>query len=97
MSDADFWAKVRADRDAIHKSLEDRPGQVSAPALLWALRKGGNEATATMRSIHGIGLELRFAWNGDLRWSQVYRDPADLREHAEAKRTELVQRGWHRL
>jgi hypothetical protein len=41
-----------------------------------------------------VGLELRLSWNGDLRMSQVYREPTALKEHAETKRLELPQRSW---
>jgi hypothetical protein len=75
MTDADWWAKLRAERDATDAALHrpERVGQVSAPWTLWTLSKNGNEATATARSIHAVGLEPRFSWNGDLRVSQIYR------------------------
>ena len=97
MTNAEWWAKVRAARDATHAALQrpERFGQVSAPWTLWTLSKDGNEATATARAIHAVGLELRFSWNGELRVSQVYRDLEPLKEHAEAKRLELLERGWH--
>jgi hypothetical protein len=40
---------------------------------LWTLRKGDHTAEARVRAIDGIGLELRFEWNGDLRASQVFK------------------------
>jgi hypothetical protein len=60
MTDADWWAQVRTARDSAHAALQrpERVGQVSAPWTLWTLSKNGNEATATARAIHAVGLEL---------------------------------------
>ena len=51
------------------------PGFVSAPWHLGALLKEGHTASAEARAIHGIGLEIRFYWDGDFRASQLHRDP----------------------
>jgi hypothetical protein len=94
MTNADWWAKVRAQRDAANDALQrpERVGQISAPWTLWTLSKNGNEATATARAIHAVGLELRFSWNGDLRASQVYRDLEPLKEQSETVASPKVER-----
>jgi hypothetical protein len=47
-----------------------------------------------LRRIEGVGLELRFMWNGDLAHSQVYKDVQDLLRASGSKRQELEGRGW---
>jgi hypothetical protein len=61
---------------------------------LWTLRKGDHEARADVRAIDGIGLELRYVWNGELRVSEMFRDWATLEAAAAEKRRELEARGW---
>jgi hypothetical protein len=56
--------------------------------------KGGHVAEARVRPIDGIGVELRYEWDGDLRASQVFKMPEELNEAAEAKRRQLEARGW---
>lgn len=65
-----------------------------ATSLLWRLTKDGHVAEARLRPIDRIGLELRCEWNGELRWSQVFRSWAELEPVAETKRQELLARGW---
>lgn len=48
-----------------------------ADGNLWTL-KNGHKATARTRAVPGVGVELRFEWDGDLRQSQVYRDGAEV-------------------
>jgi hypothetical protein len=62
--------------------------------LLWSLAKGAQSASAHVRVIPGVGLELRFSWNGELAHSQVYRNADDLAGVAQAKREDLKARGW---
>ena len=45
--------------------------------------------------IDGIGVELRYEWNGDLRVSQVFKAWEALEAAATEKRQELEARGWH--
>jgi len=45
-------------------------------------------------TVAGIGCELRFEWNNELRQSQVYRDKEELHQAALTKREELIRRGW---
>lgn len=61
---------------------------------LWTLTKDGHGAQADVRTIEGIGFELRYIWDGDLRVSEVFRDWAALAEAAAVKRRELEARGW---
>ena len=45
--------------------------------------------------VDGIGLELRYEWNGDLRASQVFKTWEELEAlAAEEKRRELEAKGW---
>ena len=69
MPDPDFWAAVRQQRDAQQPpSARDRQ--------VWLLLKGEHRAECVVRQIPGLGLDLRYLHNGDLRKSQVYRDEA---------------------
>lgn len=61
---------------------------------IWTLTKGPNRARAITRAVPGLGRELRYDWNGDLRQSQVYRTAVDLFSVAFAKREELLAAGW---
>ena len=64
-------------------------------AKLWTLVKDGQQATATVRTVDDMGLELRYEWNGELRQSQVYRDKDALHADAIKKREDLIARaGW---
>jgi hypothetical protein len=62
---------------------------------LWRLVKGGHVAEALVRPIDGIGVELRYEWNGDLRVSQMFKSWEELEAAASEKRRELEARGWH--
>jgi len=66
----------------------------SAERSLWTLTKDGHTAEARARVIDGVGLELRFLWDGELRASDVKREPADVERVAAEKRAELEARGW---
>ena len=65
-----------------------------AEKTLWSLSKGSQSAQATSRRIEGVGLELRFMWNGELAHSQVYKDVQELMRASTSKREELEGRGW---
>jgi hypothetical protein len=67
---------------------------VIVDSVLWTLRKGDHTAEARVRPIEGVGVELRFLWNGDLRWSQLFKSWPELEATEKAKRTELEERGW---
>jgi hypothetical protein len=51
-------------------------------------------AEAKVRPIEGIGVELRYEWNGDLRVSQVFKTWEELEAAAADKHRELEARGW---
>ena len=68
---------------------------VTAAQPLWRLVKGGHVAEARVRPIEGIGLELRYEWNADLRSSQMFKTWEELEAAAQNKRRELEARGWH--
>jgi hypothetical protein len=88
VTDAEWWAQVRR--------LRDQGQQTAGPAqlALWRMTKGRHVAEAVIRRVPGIGLELRYALDGELRSSQVHRDTAALAADAEGKRVEMVARGW---
>jgi hypothetical protein len=87
VTDPDFGAKVRQQRDAQHPpSPRDR--------VLWCLMKGQQRAEAVVRLIDGLGTDLRYLWNGDLRASQVYRNDVTLHSEAAKMREGLIGRGW---
>ena len=46
------------------------------------------------REIAGVGLELRYLWDGELRQSRVYRNSEELAKAANDKRDELIANGW---
>ena len=71
-----------------------RTPTASRDETLWTLTKAGSRARAIARTVAGVGIELRFMWNSELRQSQVYRDPAEAAAASSAKRKELVGRGW---
>ena len=61
---------------------------------IWTLEKGGHRATASTRKVAGVGVELRFEWDGDVRQSHIYRDVIELAAAADIKRRALVEQGW---
>jgi hypothetical protein len=67
----------------------------SADTVLWALTKNAHRLEAVQRVVRGLGLALRFAIDGELCRSQIYRNGGDLREAAAAKRPEAEAKGWH--
>ena len=78
-----------------HKPAEPGGGSSAmTDATLWTLVKGPNGARAVSRSVPGVGVELRFAWNDDTRSTQAYRNTIELAAAANAKRAELVAAGW---
>ncbi len=69
-----------------------RPEPVTLGEPLWKLMKGDSHRGGA-RAIAGIGLELRFEWNGDLRASQAFKGWDELEQMASVKRAELEARG----
>lgn len=88
VTDAEWWAQVRQQRD--------QGQQTAGPAqlALWRMRKGRHIAEAVIRRVPGVGLELRYALDGELRTSRVHRETATLAADAEGKRSEMEARGW---
>jgi len=68
-------------------------GHIRAAAL--AAGEGWHVAEARVRPIEGIGVELRYQWNGELRVSQIFRSWEKLEVAATEKRQELEAKGWH--
>lgn len=62
--------------------------------LLWSLRKADQTAEAMVTTRAAATFEFRVRWNGKLISSQVYRNATELGSVAEAKRQELIARGW---
>jgi hypothetical protein len=61
---------------------------------LWALTKNGHSATAHVKAIDGVGLELRFLIDATLyRW-QIFRDWPPLEQAARENRGDFEARGW---
>ena len=44
--------------------------------------------------IDGLGTDLRYLDNGELRESRVYRDDAQLKATAAATRNDRLAKGW---
>ena len=55
----------------------------------------GPRCRSTRTAHRGIGVELRYEWNGDLRVSQMFRAWEALEAAATEKRQDLEARGWH--
>ena len=68
---------------------------VTSAQPLWRLVKDGHVAEARVRPIEGVGVELRYEWNGELRVSQMFKTWEELEAAATEKRKELEARGWH--
>jgi hypothetical protein len=83
---------------ALEQRLDERyRPNVATGGVLWRLEKGGNKAAAITRPIPGVGVELRYEWNGDLRQSHVNRNSVELAAAASEKREELLANGWRDL
>ena len=67
--------------------LSPEPPVTSAQPL-WHLMKDGHVAEARVQPIEGIGVELRYEWNGELRVSQMFKAWAALEAVATEKRQE---------
>ena len=67
MTNSDWWARAHTPPQPEAQRLE--PVTLAPP--LWTLTKNGHTATAHVRAIDGVGLELRFMIEGELRHSQI--------------------------
>lgn len=63
-------------------------------SLLWSLTKSGHRAEARVRTVDGVGVELRYEWNGELRESRVFRTREELAAAAGEKQKALREKGW---
>lgn len=68
-----------------------------AQATIWTLRRGDRVASAQVRAIKDVGLDLRFLADGVLRETRVFTGTAaetDVVDLALMKRAELEANGW---
>ena len=77
----------------VPNKLSTEPPVTSAQPL-WRLVKEGHVAEARVRPIEGVGVELRYEWNGELRVSRILKTWEALEAAATEKRRELMARGW---
>lgn len=77
-----------------HRPATPRAEPVTLGQPLWRLSKEGHTAIALVRPIDGVGVELRFEWDGELRVSQVFKTWEALLPIADEKQRELETRGW---
>ena len=66
-------------------------------AIIWTLCKGDHVAAAEICSITGVGLDLRYLANGELRETRLFRGIAagtEAVDTALTKRGELEAKGW---
>jgi len=56
----------------VPNKLSTEPPVTSAQPL-WRLVKEGHVAEARVRPIEGVGVELRYEWNGELRVSRIFK------------------------
>jgi hypothetical protein len=77
-----------------HRPAAPRTEPVTIGLPLWQLTKDGHAAVALVRPIEGVGVELRYEWDGELRASQVFTTWDELLPVADEKRRELEARAW---
>jgi hypothetical protein len=77
-----------------YKPKAQRLEPVTLAAPLWMLTKNGHSATAHVKAIDGVGLELRFMIDATLYHSQIFRDWPSLEQAAREKRGDFEDRGW---
>ncbi len=85
------------DRDRFcwdYKPPAQRLEPVTLAPPLWTLTKNGHTATAHVRAIDGVGLELRFVIDGELRHSQIFRAWPSVEQTAADKKSDFERRGW---
>ena len=75
-------------------SLDQGLEPVTLSESLWVLRKEHHTAEAGVRSVPGVGLELRFTINGELRYSHRFTVWSELEWLAQEKRADFEARGW---
>ena len=70
---------------------------LACSATIWTLRKSDHVAAAEIRSITGVGLDLRYLANGVLRETRLFRGSTagtEALDTALTKREELEAKGW---
>lgn len=67
---------------------------MTSEETLWRLVKAGRHVFAIARHIPGVGVELRFLWDDEVRDTRVFRSSIALAEAASRKREELRADGW---
>lgn len=68
-----------------------------AGELLWTLQNSGHPAEARVRAIPGVGLELRFTIDGELRYSHRFTAWDSVERTAQEKRGDFEARGWEAI
>jgi hypothetical protein len=79
MTNADWWARVVQARAAREDLLPER---------VWALRKGEHVAAINVRAVPGVGAELVFTVDGEMRKTRLFRshEQAELEAHGFGSR-----------
>ena len=80
MTDAEWWAQVRRQRDLGQQTAG--PAQLA----LWRMTKSRHVAEAVIRRVPGIGLELRYALDGELRRASGPERSGSLVQCSEERR-----------
>jgi hypothetical protein len=77
-----------------YKPPAQRLEPVTLAPPLWMLTKNGHAATARVKAIDGVGLELRFIVDDTLYHSQIFPDRPSLEQAAREKKTDFIERRW---
>jgi hypothetical protein len=76
------------------RSVGVRASQKEETCRWCTLTKNGHSATAHVKAVDGVGLELRFMIDDTLYFSQIFRDWPLLGQAAREKRSDFESRGW---
>ena len=87
MTNADWWARVvqaRTERNDLR------------PKRVWVLRNEAREAAIDVKAVPGIGAEIVFTGDGELRKTRLFRShqQAELVGAIADTRTKLEAKGW---
>lgn len=83
--------------DRFSWDYEPKPQRLEPVTLappLWTLTQGTHSASAHVKAIDGIGLELRFTINGELHYSHRFTVWQEPEQAAVEKCGEFEARGW---
>ena len=61
---------------------------------IWNLAKDGHTTRAVARHVPGVGIELRYLQDDELRATHVFRNSVELAEAASKEREALLAAGW---